>query len=65
MQSDPTGLSIGITTNLLFGKTFTDGPAIRIMCVDRSKKIEEEKGWVDSLRVVINSKEFNNFIQSN
>jgi len=65
MKSDPTGLSIGITTNLLFGKTFTDGPAIRIMCVDRSKKIEEEKGWVDSLRVVINSKEFNNFLQSN
>ena len=29
------------------------------------EKIEEEKGWVDSLRVVINSKEFNNFIQSN
>ena len=65
MKSDPTGLTIGITTNLLFGKTFIDGPAIRIMCVDRSKKIEEEKGWVDSLRVVINSKEFNNFLQSN
>jgi len=65
VSSDPTGLSIGISTNLLFGKTFTDGPAIRIMCVDRSKKIEKEKGWVDSLRVVINSKEFNNFLENN
>ena len=65
MASDPTGLSIGISTDILFGKTFLDGPAIRIMCVDRSKKIEDEKGWVDSLRVVINSKDFNNFLQNN
>ena len=54
-----------ITTNFLFNKTFLDGGAIRILCVDRSKKIEEEKGWVDTLRVVINSKEFNIFIDKN
>jgi len=65
MRSDPTGLSIAITSNFLFGKTFTDGPAIRVMCVDRSKQQEDEKGYVDSLRVVINSKEFNYFLQIN
>ena len=46
-------------------QTFLDGPAIRIMCVDQSKYIEDEKGWVDNLRVIMNSKEFNNFIQNN
>ena len=65
MESDPTGESIGISTDILFGQTFLDGPAIRIMCVDQSKYIEDEKGWVDNLRVAINSKEFNNFIQNN
>ena len=35
------------------------------MCVDRSKRVEKEKGWADSLRVIINSKEFNIFIDKN
>jgi hypothetical protein len=65
MKSDPTGETIGISTDILFGQTFLDGPAIRIMCVDQSKYNEDEKGWVDNLRVVINSKKFNNFIQNN
>ena len=60
MTGDPAGLSI--TTNLYFNTSFLVGGAIRIICVDRSKKIEEEKGWADSLRVVINTKEFNKFI---
>ena len=65
MENDPTGETIGISTDILFGQTFLDGPAIRIMCVDQSKYIEDEKGWVDNLRVIMNSKEFNNFIQNN
>jgi len=54
-----------ITTDFYFNKTFIDGDAIRIMCIDRSKKIEEEKGWQDILKVVINSKKFNIFIEKN
>ena len=65
MSFDTTGGSISISTDILFGKTFLDGPAIRIICVDYSKYIEDERGWVDNLRVVINSREFNNFVQNN
>ena len=64
-SGDPSGLRKSIITDLYFNTSFLDGGAIRVMCVDRSKKIEEEKGWVDSLRVVINSKEFNMFIEKN
>ena len=60
MWSDPD--SKEITTDIYINTSFTDGGAIRIVCVDRSKRIEEEKGWVDSLRVIANSKEFNIFI---
>jgi len=65
IENDPTGETIGISTDILFSQTFLDGRAIRIMCVDQSKYIEDEKGWVDNLRVIMNSKEFNNFIQNN
>ena len=64
-SSDPSGLIKSIITNLFFNTSFLDCGAIRVMCVDRSKKIEEEKGWFDSLRVVINSKEFNMFLKKN
>ena len=63
MWSDPD--SKEITTDIYLNTSFTDGGAIRIVCVDRSKRIEEEKGWVDSLRVIANSKEFNIFIDKN
>ena len=63
MWSDPD--SKEITTDIYLNTTFTNGGVIRILCVDRSKKIEEEKGWVDSLRVVANSKEFNIFLEKN
>ena len=63
MWSDPD--SKEITTDIYINTSFTDGGAIRILCVDRSKRIEEEKGWVDSLRVIANSKEFNIFIDKN
>jgi hypothetical protein len=65
MSFDTTGESVGISTDILFGKSFTEGPAIRIICVNYSKYVEDKYGWVDNLRVVINSKEFNNFIQNN
>ena len=54
-----------ITTDIYMNKFWNTGGMIRIMCVDRSKKIEEERGWVDNLRVIVNSKEFNIFIDKN
>ena len=63
-ENDPSGLSKAIITDLYFN-TSLESASIRVMCVDRSKKIEEEKGWFDSLRVVMNSKEFNIFLEKN
>ena len=57
--------SKSITTDFYLNTSFFDGGIIRVMCVDRSKRVEEEKGWVDSLRVIVNSKEFNIFINKN
>ena len=54
-----------ITTDIYMNKFWNTGGMIRIMCVDRSKKIEEERGWVDNLRIIVNSKEFNIFIDKN
>ena len=62
---DPTGSSKTITTDLFFKRSFRDGAAIRIMCTDWSKNIEKKKRWSDSFRVIINSKNFNNFINKN
>ena len=64
VPSDPSGLSKTIITDLYFN-TSSEGASIRVMCVDRSKKIEEEKDYFDSLRVIINSKEFNMFLEKN
>ena len=63
--SDPSGLSKQMTTNLYFNKNAYDGAVIRIMCTDWSKEIETEKNWGDSLRVIINSKNFNRFLIKN
>tara|TARA_A100001015_G_scaffold222884_1_gene251014 strand:+ start:232 stop:837 length:606 start_codon:yes stop_codon:yes gene_type:complete len=63
-SADPTGSSKTITTDLFFKKSFRDGAAIRIMCTDWSKNIEKKK-WSDSFRVIINSNDFNNFINKN
>ena len=63
--ADPTGLSKVITTDLFFKTSFKDGAAIRIMCTDWSNNVEKKKGYVDSFRVIINSKNFNNFINEN
>ncbi len=62
---DLTGLSKTITTDLFFKTSFSDGAVIRIMCTDWSNNVEKKKGWVDSFRVIINSKNFNNFINRN
>jgi hypothetical protein len=63
--ADPTGLSKTITTDLFFKTSFRDGAAIRIMCTDWSNNVEKKKGWTDSFRVIMNSKNFNNFINKN
>ena len=47
---------------LFFNTSFLDGGVIRVMCTEWSKQIKDSKGWKDSLRVVINSKEFNHFL---
>lgn len=54
-----------ITTDFYLNTSFLNGGVIRVICVDRSKQIEDEKGWVDSLRVIANSKEFNKFVDDN
>jgi len=47
---------------LFFNTSFLDGGIIRVMCTEWSKQTKDSKGWQDSLRVVINSKEFNHFL---
>ncbi|MBD1149805.1 hypothetical protein IDH12_00235 [Pelagibacterales bacterium SAG-MED29] len=47
---------------LFFNTSFLDGGVIRVMCTEWSKQTKDTKGWQDSLRVVINSKEFNHFL---
>ena len=63
--SDPSGLSKVMTTEMLFNKTFVDGPAIRVMCTYWSAEIKNTKRWEDSLRVILNSKKFNLFLDKN
>ena len=41
---------------------FLSGGYIKVTCVDYSKKIEEEWGWKDNLRVDIGTEEFGNFL---
>lgn len=47
---------------LFFNTSFLDGGVIRIMCTEWTKQTKDSKGWKDTLRVVINSKEFNHFL---
>ena len=58
---DPTGNSKAIATDLFFN----DEATIRIICTDWSRKFEKEKNYGDNLRVVINSKKFNQFLSKN
>ena len=41
---------------------FLSGGYIKVTCVDYSKKIEEEWGWNDNVRVDIGTEEFSNFL---
>ena len=41
---------------------FLSGDYIKVTCVDYSKKIEEEWGWNDNVRVDIGTEEFSNFL---
>jgi hypothetical protein len=40
----------------------TGGHSIRVICTDHPKKLEEDFGYEDNLRVVINSAKFNNWL---
>ena len=51
-----------ISSYLFFNTSFLDGGVIRVMCTEWTKQTKDTKGWKDSLRVVINSKEFNHFL---
>ena len=52
-KSDPTGKSIYTYTAFYF-----DNGNIALECTDWSDKITSKNGWMDSLAVIINSKEF-------
>ena len=39
-----------------------DGGSARVICTDWSEKIEKENNWIDVLKVIINSKEFSDFL---
>ena len=41
---------------------FNNGSSIGVLCYDWSEKMLEENGWKDSLKVVIDSKEFSYFL---
>ncbi len=41
---------------------FDSGALSRVTCEDWSKKLEKENNWWDNLKVIVNSKEFTNFL---
>ena len=43
---------------------FKSGAQIRVMCLDWSPEITTKTGWEDQMQVVVNSKEFTNFLQN-
>ena len=59
-SGDPSGESKVSISDLIFG----NGGASRVICYDISQKLSDEKGWWDRLSVIINSDEFNKFLQN-
>ena len=55
-QHDKSGKSLATVTSF----NFADGSQVKVVCTDWS----EEMGFTDALKVVINSKEFSNFISN-
>ena len=43
---------------------FKSGAQIRVMCLDWSAEITTKNGWDDQMQIVVNSKEFTNFLQN-
>ncbi len=43
---------------------FNSGDAIAVQCVDWSKEMEEENGWIDNFRVTLFDKDTLNFLRS-
>ena len=41
-----------------------DGGSVRVICTDWSEKLEKKNNWKDVLKVIINSKEFSNFLSN-
>jgi len=59
-SGDPSGESKVSLSNL----SFDSESNARVICYDISQKLSDEKGWWDRLSVVINSKEFVNFLKN-
>ena len=61
IYSHPTDKSGESKVNASTFRFLSDG-YIKVTCVDYSKKIEEEWGWKDNVRVDIGTEEFGNFL---
>ncbi len=59
-QSDPTGKSFAYETYYLF----KNGGNAVISCYDWSDEISKENGWLDNLKVIIDSKEFHYWLNN-
>ena len=57
-EYDKSGKSKTRVTNYYFKL----GAQIRVMCIDWSDEITTKNGWEDAMQVVVNSKEFTNFL---
>ena len=40
----------------------TDGSMVRVICYELNKKFREIANWENKLEVILNSKEFNDFL---
>ena len=55
---DKTGDSVGKAVDL----EFDNGDSVRVICMDWSEKLSNEKNWWDALNVTINSDKFLNWL---
>ena len=59
--ADPSGKSFVLYNKI---KIFKSGAAVLISCYDWSDEITTSKGWKDNLKVIIDSKEFNYWLNN-
>ena len=57
-EVDKTGDSVGKAVDL----EFDNGDSVRVICMDWSEKLSNEKNWWDALNVTINSDKFLNWL---